>query len=312
MDNGRTDEALVLRNQASLLIDDLVCLVDSSTIAFDLRAFSEEVMELKPGFGFDFSQAKQLKKLAEQTLNDYKRQKISDEQLMNFCGEARMIIRGQSPRNGGKKIMGFFDKILHGKEIEKQESKSKLERRYREVGDQIVANEKIMRQAVADSANLAPNSREYRDNEFAYDKAKQKLTALQKEEKILRKALSDIDNVELVKEYADAVKAIDKNLSAVIGKDDDLDRTITSAEMADENLTKKHSQLSGIGSFILSSDEEEEAPRTNSAFGAEVAAESRRKAMLEEAGAAVSEAADASESEFDAHVRAAGKGFDET
>lgn len=295
---------LLLRNEASLCLDDLTALVTNSTLAFQLRAFSSEIMEMTPGFTFGLKEAKALKKLTADTLRQYQRKEITDVDLMNYVPSANSIIKGETHKNGGDQmsIKDMMHNFINRKDIKKQEAMNKLEQGYREVCEQILELEAEMKRCVAAAKGNAPSSAAYRESERAYNRAESKLKLLKNQEAQLGKVLEEAGRRKLIEQYADEMKAIASNTNLVLGDDAKLSRSVAEAEFNVEKTEATLARNEGIGESLFAALTED-SPKTNSAFGAAVAADERRDAIFESLGeAAPNTAASVSNSAFGALV----------
>lgn len=286
MINKDNYKILCLRNKASLCLDDLVALIVNSTIAFDLRLFSGEVMELTPGFTFTLQQAKALKKLTEDTLRQYETHRINDDDLLKYLSEARTIVKGENLKSGGID-MNFVSKLIHRKEIEKQASLDKMEHDYKDICSKILACEENMSRLVEASKGQSPDSSVYRSNERAYNNAKNQLVLLKKQEAVLSKALDEAGRIQLIKDFNKQQKEIARMTGIVLGDEKGLSSILAEAELRNEQISETVERIDGFGSSLLKDIEDSlSAPKTDSEFGAKVASSERRHTMLELNGAA--------------------------
>jgi len=296
---------LQLRNETSLCLDDLVALVVNSTLAYQLRAFSGEVMELTPGFTFNMKQATKLRDLTSKTLKQYRANAIGDVELMNYQSDAHTILKGETLQIGGNQ-MSFLKGIFQGKEDKKKAALDKLERDYQEVCSKISACEEKMELCVRDSSGQRPDSAAYRNNERTYFSAKNELSLLKKQEVQLRKALDEAGRIELVKRFAEQEKQIAQKIGVVFGNDKEREEMLARAELSSERIADTTSKVEGFGSTLFSeADAYANSASTNSEFGAMVAASERRQSMMDSFGAAVARASEepaAPQSEFAARV----------
>ena len=296
---------LQLRNETSLCLDDLVALVVNSTLAYQLRVFSSEVMELTPGFTFNMKQATKLRDMTSKTLKQYKANAIGDVELMNYQSDAHTILKGETLQIGGNQ-MSFLKNIFQGKKEKMKSAMDKLESDYQDVCSKISACEEKMEQCIRDSRGQRPDSAVYRNNERAYASAKNELALWRKQELQLRKALDEAGRIELVERFAEQEKAIADRIGVVFGDDKKREEKLAKAELQSERIAGITSKVEGFGESLFSeADEYANSAVTNSEFGAMVAADERRQSMLDGFGAAVASAAEepaAPKSEFAALV----------
>ena len=284
MANSEQERILSLRNQTSMLLDDLVALVTDSALAAELRNFSNEVMEKKPGIAFTMRQARELKEITERALRQYASGAIRDEDLVQLPMKAQTILQGQSLMNGGKQ-MGLLDKVFHGKEIARKENLDQLERQYRNVCEDILNCEKEMARCVEESRGVSPNSMTYRDHERTYMADERKLQLLQKQEGILRKTLDEAGRMEEILQFEKSMAAIQKATNIVLGGENSFRKAIAKAELNTEKVKGTVERFSELGNELYESDESETS-RTSNSFGAKVAEEERRYNQLENEGRA--------------------------
>ena len=270
------------RNEASITLDDLVALIRNSTLANDLRLFSDEVMELKPGFAFTLKQAQDLKNLTSQTLKQYKSHVIGDDELMSYHSKAQMILQGKEQMNGGRQ-MGILNKIIHGKEIKRQTKVDDLQQRFSTVRNQIMTCEQEMNRCVKESRGLAPDSMKYRDNERNYVANKNKLILLRKQEEMLQRTLDEVVRRDTIKEFSGTQEAISKAANVVLGDIKETEMFVAGIEVGSEKIRNTLDQSEGLGTNLFE-EEEAAAARTDSGFGALVAAEERKQTSMESAG----------------------------
>ncbi len=285
MEDREYNKIIKSRNEASIMLDDLVALIRNSTLANDLRLFSDEVMELKPGFAFTMRQADALKNLTAQTLKQYKSHAISDDELMNYQSKAQLILQGKNQMNGGRQ-MGIKDKIgeiVHGKEIKKQKKVDELQQRFDNVRNQIVFCEQEMKRCVKESKGLAPDSMKYRDNERTFVANKNKLVLLRKQEEMLQRTLDEVVRRDTIKEFSGAQEEISKAADVVLGNVKETEMFVANIEVGGEKLKYALDQSEGLGTNLFE-EEEITSAKTDSGFGTLVAAEERKQTSMESAG----------------------------
>lgn len=283
------ERILGYRNQTSILLDDLVALVRDDALAGDLRVFSNDVMELKPGFAFGMKQARELKELTERTLKQYASHTIRDDDLIRYSSEARMVLQGEDLTKG-EKHMGLLnktkqtvEKMLHGKEIKKQQNIDQMEQMYKETCEQIMTCEQEMTRCVQESRGLSPDSMQYRNNERSYMSAKNKMVLLRKSEAQIRKLLDETDRRKMIEEYNNLLKGAGKIANVVLGDEKSFGEVIASVEVYGEKLSSSVENMSMMGTDLFETDENENDQKDNP-FKAEVAAEERRYATMASAG----------------------------
>lgn len=297
------NDILLLRNDASLYIDDLVAWVVNSSLAMELRIFSSEIMELKPGFAFSYKQAKKLMTLSRRTLKQYQCHVIGDDKLMDFLNDAKSILKGNEQVNRRNDTMGIINKLLHGKELKKQQALDSVERDYKEVCNQIMNCEEEKKRCIDACANLQRDSITYRENARMYKNADNKLILLRKKEQALSQILTEANRVSLIEDFNKWESEVTGNAGILIHSEKDMAMLTTAAEMKQESLNNKLSQSSSIGEGLFTPGEETVLP--DSDFDAQVAAVERRKTTMEIAGIEVPELEKASpeiKDEFDALV----------
>lgn len=281
MPSNENEKILHLRNTISLCLDDLTALVINSALALILRDFSEEVMQMTPGFAFSLRQAKDLNELTQKTLRQYQTHTIQDGDLMKYVSDARMILKDENLLNGGRTMN--LKNLFQGKERKKQESLDQLESSYRSVCDQILACEEKMAQCVEASKGHSPDSMVYRANERAYNDAQNNRALLRKQEAVLSQALDNATRVRLVKEYNDRQKEIERLTGIVLGDEKNLGRLLAEAELRTDKIGETVGKTQNFGSALFE-EPEVSAPASVSEFGAKVAASERRDSLLSESG----------------------------
>ena len=280
MDEKSNYRILEIRNEISFYIDDLAALVANSTLAEGLRSFSEEIMEMSPGFALSLKQVKDLKDLTQRILKQYASHSIGDDAIMDYHYKARIILKGNNNLNGGSKMKGI--RLFHGKEIRQQESLAALERQYEEICNQIVSSEEDMARAIRSTKGADPNSQTYRNNERIYNHARDQLKLYNQQETMLRKALDEAGRVKLIEEFKKQQEQIAKNANIVLGNEKELNQILAGAELAVEATSSTLRKAEGFGDSLLST--EADVPSTVSDFGARVAENERRETILENAG----------------------------
>jgi len=280
---GNDNEAILrLRNEASLCLDDLVALVVNGSLSFDLRLFSTEIMELRPGFAFSLKQARALRDITQKTLKQYQAHAIDDNELMNYVTNARAILKGNEQMNGGNQ-MSVFKKILHGKEIKKQENLVRIEREYRDVCEQILACEAEKARCIENTRGCAPDSMTYRDNERAYNNANNKLKLLRKQEVSLSDTLDQTTRIRLMEEFNEKQKAIARMTAVAFGNQKDLDHMVAEVETNSAKIEQRLDGMRGFGNEVFDAPERK-VTRDDSEFAASLAADERRSATMNMAG----------------------------
>lgn len=280
---------LQLRNEASLYLDDLVALVTNSTVADQLRSFSLEVMALTPGFTFGQKQARELRTLTEKQYRLYKAGQLTDVDLMNYQKEANAILKGDSIQNGGKQV-GFFDKLLHGKEIRREEALKVMERDLQEALSKIQACEEKMKHCIAESKGHSPDSAVYRNNERTWRAENERLKLLNMQTAQLFKTLGEADRVRMIREHGEQIKRMNESLKDALGGEKELARLQAEVEMQSDKLESSSTRFENFGESIFTSAQESQQVSTSSEFGAQVAAEERRQNVLDFSALAAGEA----------------------
>ncbi len=279
-------QTLLYRNEASLYLDDLVALVVNSALAFDLRLFSREIMELTPGFAFSLSHARELKDLTKKKLDEYKKHRITEVDLMEYMDQARKIIRNENLKTGGD-LMGIINRIFNGKEIKKQESIQALEQSYRDVCKKILDCQETIDSAVAAAKGNPPTSFIYRDNERKFQIAKDQLSLLNKQEMQLSKAIAQIDRLRLLTDFNRMQEQIKTAMKVVLGDQKFQDLIQAKAELVDSSVDQILEKNDDFGNSILQRAEEATSkPATQNEFGAAVATALRHDDLMKMAGAA--------------------------
>ena len=287
MAKNDNEKILAFRNQASILLDDLIALVRDDTLAGNLRAFNGEVMEKKPGsIGFDLKQARALKELTEQTLRQYASHTIRDDDLIRYSSEARMILQVNILRKEEKK-MSFIKKLFPDKIEKEKENLTQLKAQHQEVLQDILACEKEKERCIRESRGASPDSMTYRNNERAYMAAKNKIILLQKTESSLSKMIDEKEKAIMIRTEAERSKKIDKVVSTPInGKG--LEQGIATLEVNKEKMDAMVEQAGLMTADIFAEDPSLNT-RTDSEFGAAMAADERRRATMMDAGFSESE-----------------------
>lgn len=303
MNNQENYHTLLLRNQTSLCLDDLVALVINSVLAEQLRTFSRELMEMTPGFTFTLKQAKALKSEADKTLKGYSRGEITDDDLMTFLSNGKDILRGETLKNGGNGMGNLFDRLIHGKEIKKKEAQEQLEKKYSDICNQILECQDTMARCVAESCNLDPSSPVRRNNERNYFYAKNRLNLLTKQEVSLRKGLEEIGQRKLIEEFTKAMEESAEQLNTALGNSAEHEKLVAKGEIALDNLTTIVDGCT-ISSSSLFEDTQADEPIADSEFDALVVARESRDFRTAAANGTVAERK-TQMSEFDARVAAA-------
>ena len=284
------EKILRLRNETSLCLDDLVALVINSALALRLREFSDEIMEMTPGFAFSLKQAKALRDLTADTLKQYASHTIRDVDLMNYFSNARAVLKDEQISNGGNK-MGLKDLLFHGKERRQQESMNEVERQYKEICEQILACEETMERCMDAADGHSPDSMVYRNSEREYSRAENELTMLRQQEVNLSKALEVAGRIELVRRFRDREKRIAQSIQSLLGNSADQERALAEIEQATGQIEGKLSETANYGDEVFRKAEEAaSSSRTDSNFGAKMAARERRKSMAETDGSAFAQA----------------------
>lgn len=301
MNSQENYHTLLVRNQTSLCIDDLVALVVNSALADQLRTFSGELMDMTPGFTFTLKQAQRLKNEADKTLKNYIKGSITDDDLMTFLSNGKAILRGETLENGGSNV-SFFDKLLHGKEIKKREAQEQLEKRYSDICSQIVKCQEEMTRYIEEGKNLDPSSIAFRNNERNFTVANNKLTLLSKQELNLRKGLEEIGQRKLIEEFTKAVEESAKQLNTALGTSAEREKLVVKGEIAHDNLTNQVAECTLSSSSLFENTQADE-PIADSVYRAQVAASKTREFRTAVANGTVAQPK-AQQSESDALVSA--------
>ena len=264
------------RNEASIILDDLIALIRNGTLAGALRLFSGQIMDLKPGFAFTLKQARALKSLTGKILRQYKAHKIGDEELMDYQSKARMILQGKEQLNGGRQmgITGKIDKFIHWKEFKQQESVDTLQQEYNNVWNQILACDQEMKRCVNESKNLPPDSMKYRDNERNYVANKNTMIMLRKQLVNLQGFLDEVERRKTIKQMSDMQDIINKATNVVLKDTKDTQRHVANIEVGSDDFKNALEDSQGLGADLFKT--EALPPQTDSEFGALVAAEERK------------------------------------
>lgn len=284
MAKNDNEKIVSFRNQASILLDDLIALVRDDTLAGNLRVFNNEVMEKKPGsIGFDLKQARELKELTERTLKQYASRAIRDDDLIRYSSEARMILQANKFKPPEvPNIMGFIKKLFPDKIARERENLNQLKAQYQEVCQDILACEKEKERCIRESRGASPDSMTYRNNERAFMAAKNKIILLQKTEASLSKMIDEREKAILVMTEAERSKELGKYANLELGEKD-LGKGIATLEVNKEKMEAAAEHASLMTSDLFTADESLGA-RTDSEFGAAMAADERRRATMMDAG----------------------------
>lgn len=316
MGTRENEKILRLRNEISLHLDDLVSLVINSALAADLRDFSAEIMELTPGFIFGLKQASALEELTRKTLEQYEKRAMDDVDLMDYFTRARAILKGEAQTVGAQQIGGAIMGILSlldskQKKLNKlKEQYRELERRYNEVCGRISALEDEKERCISAAEGHSPDSTVYRNSERAYSSADNKQLLLKQQEVKLKEILEDVDQQITLMEHAKDQDDIIKLADTAMGDEKTRIETIAKVESNNDKLNDKLNSARGFADGILQQAQQDtSATRTDSVFGAKVAAKERRRAMLQNEGVAELEETAGTEeqkSEFFRRVSGAG------
>lgn len=303
MNNQENYHTLLLRNQTSLCLDDLVALVVSSIVAEELRTFNRAVMEMTPGFTFTLKQAKALKSEADKTLKGYSRGEITDVDLLTFLSNGKDILRGETLKNGGSSMGSIFDRLIHGKEIKQKEARERLEQRYDDVCKQILECQATMDRCVDECANLDPSSFAYRNNERTYMQQKNSLTLLKKQATELRKTLDEVSTIDVIEKHSKAMQKTEADTQVALGTVAERTKKMERIEAQQQIYEERENHVDFSTSSLLRDDEADE-PIVDSEFRTLVTANEVRKFRTASANGTVAEPK-AQMSEFDARVAAA-------
>ena len=276
------DKILHLRNEISLYVDDLAAQVVNSSLAFNIRRFSDEIMELKPGFTFDLKQAKALREQTLKTVKQYVAKAIDDNALIEYLSDAQSILKGEIGHGGGTS-MGILDKWLHNDDYKvKQltEVIKKQERDFKKVCEEIQAYDAEMKRCIEASRTCAPDSWEYRNNERKYNGAKEGKVLKKREAENINKALTQsVRELQLI-QHKMATEEEAKNTPPV--SSDDLEKIIATISGNQETLDDVAGTKADIIGGIMQETETETRP--DSEFARMVAAEQRRQDTMELSG----------------------------
>ena len=288
--NDENYKIMLLRNETSLFLDDLVALVVNSTMAFNLRNFSSEVMELTPGFAFNLKQAKKLREATQKTLKQYQAKTITDGDLMNFLADARTILKNDDMLRG-ESIVGFIKpitKLFQGKKQREQESMDSLERKYENVCQEMLSCEEEMARCVEASNGHPRDSMEYRTNARTYNRKKDELTLLRRQEQILSQSLDVATRKKLIDQFKDREKDILRDTNIVLGGETDFETAVDELATIDDQIRSRTSRFKSAGSELFS-EAESYTDHAFDEFDAEVAARERREDLIRDAGGFVPE-----------------------
>ncbi len=308
MENKNYRKIIKYRNDASIVLDDLIVLIRNGILANDFRLFSKEIMGLTPGFAFTLRQARALKTLFRMALKQYRNHEISDEKLMNYHDKAQMILQGKEKTNGGR-YMAIISNLIHWKENKQKKNMEELKKQLENIRRQMNTCSKEMERSVTESRGMSPDSMRYRDNERNYVTNKKRLTMLRNQEEMLLRTLDEVDRREIIKEISDAQEAINKATGVVLGNVKETERFIANIEVGGEKIRSTLDQSEELGTGLFE-ENESTALRTDSGFGALVAAEERKHAVMENAGIsheAIEKINEEVKSEFAARIDEAAK-----
>ncbi len=272
-------ETLLARNQISLMLDDMAAMTPGSSLAYDLREFSGEIMQIEPGFVFNLDQAKALRKRTDEAYKDMKQRGVNEVELMNYLSEARNILKGENIPNGGNR-MGFFRKIFNSKEIKQQESRETLELQYKEVCAKVMNCEQVMQRAIEKGAGHAKDSMVYRDSAREYSNAKNQLTLLRKQQEHLDALLTKINQIDTVKTFNKTQEIINNAGYTAMGNEKDNDMALTKATLNMEKMKDSIEDISLFGQELYDSAEMTSLPHVDSEFDAQVAKQEVRRAAV--------------------------------
>lgn len=286
MYNSEDYKTLLLRNEISLRLDDLVTLIKSSSLSYEIRQFSNEVMETEPGFVFKRQQAKMLKKKTDDIYRRYRSRVCNDIELMNYLEGARSILKGEEITSEGSimSLLNNLKNLINSKEIKRQQAAEELKRAYENVCDQIVQCEDGMRRAVQNGTGHSKDSMVYRDSAREYSRCKNKLALLRQQQDQLSAKLQKLNDIENVRVFNQMEETIKKASQSAIGNDAENERILAKAGLYMEQARQDAQYDNMYGQNLYEQAEANAVPQADSEFDAAVAQNERRASIMDAAG----------------------------
>ena len=280
-------KTLLLRNEVSIKLDDLTSLIKSSSLSYEVRQFSNEVMETEPGFVFKLRQAQDLKRRTDEVYKNYKTQTHSDVEVMDYLEMGRRILKGEDIPGDRRDIMSILGKVkdlLNSKDIKRQQAIDELKRTYQAVCEQIVQCEDGMKRAIQNGTGHSKDSMVYRDSAREYSRCKNKLTLLRQQQEQLNGKLQKLDDIENVRRFTEMQDSINKASQHAIGNDTENERILAKAGLYMEKAKQDAQYDSSFGRSLYEQAEANAVPQTDSEFDAAVAQNERRVSIMNATG----------------------------
>ncbi len=299
--NTEDYEILLIRNEISIMLDDLCATIRDSVTAQDIRHFSEHVMSLTPNFTFTAEIARNLKALTEKLRKEYKPLPNSGFQISEYLNDAYDVLNGTKQQIGGKR-MGLFQKIFSSKNAQREQEMAEKQAARKELNskiDRIVAEikdlEATMDVCVKNCAGQKPDSLSFRENHRKWEAAKQRLQSKRSLYEQLAKSLSAIDANEMLNDHVKEAKDITDATKQAIGDSSTIEENAVRLEVMTQENNALTDQINDVVSSI-SPLHSTAASVTDSEF-LNMVAEQERKNALKEMSAAADPHADAEEAD---------------
>lgn len=281
MENKKEYRILLVRNECSAMVDDLVSSVTNSALASELRNISEEIMALDPRFLLDHRLATELRHHCKTTLKQYEQKQIKDVDLVTFISNTRTILKSNKEQHGGKK-MSFLKTLFQSKEARQQQNLENLLQMLETTQSKIEKTETKMKQCVEACRGLPRNSATYRIKAQEYTIAKSTLTVLQEEAEKLLQTKANYEKAGIIRGHKDRLAEIGKGAAALIGKPERLDGTIAEIDILTEKTETHIGEINDITSkFFEDMENGSSQSFSSSDFDAEVAEAEHRHDLLE-------------------------------
>ena len=288
MKSAEEYKTLLLRNEVSIKLDDLTSLIKSSSLSYEVRQFSNEVMETEPGFVFKLKQAQDLKRRTDEVYKSYRAQTKDDVEVMDYLEVGRRILKGEDMPTGDRRdivsILGKVKELFNSKDIKRQQAIDALKRTYQAVSEEIVQCEDGMKRAIQNGTGHSKDSMVYRDSAREYNRCKNKLTLLRQQQDQLNGKLQKLDDIENVRLFTEMQESINKASQSAIGSETEHERMLAKAGLYMEKAKQDAQYDSTYGRTLYEQAEANAIPQTDSEFDAAVAQNERRVSMMNAAG----------------------------
>ena len=279
--NNDEYKTLLLRNQISIRLDDLTAMIKSSSLSYEVRRFSNEVMETEPGFVFKYRQAQTLRRRTDEAYRQYERpQTRSDTEIMNFLSEGRAILKGEDIPNGGNR-MSFFKNLFSSKDLKRQQGRDTIESTYNKVCQQIAECEAGMQRAIQNGTGHSKDSMVYRDSAREYSRCKNQLVLLHQQLEQLTAALKKLDDIDNVRLFNQTQETISEAQTRAMGNQKENERELAKAGLYMEKARQEAQYNGQFGQSLYEAADTNAIPQMDSEFDAAVAQNELRKIALE-------------------------------